>query len=230
MQLSGKWNEKIVAKWLVSTSEHAKDSEEVLFEVNTAEYYDKSKFRLTPFAHRLMRPTELLTAQGQSSAAADEVREQVLCVTDSRLRPDRRWLQYQQTEHATAWKKTLEERQRHDRRVLAQYKEESAQGTAKEPYVATGPVWFAAPSDSEGEWSFKGEYWNQREEKERRLAEGAAESARAVMEHESKKNKACDFRSYQHANNNAPVPPAPHQWSEQHNNNTSNNTNNNNSK
>lgn len=62
VQLSGKWNEKIVAKWLVSTSEHAKDSEEVLFQVNTAEYYDKSKFRLTPFAHRLMRPTELLTS------------------------------------------------------------------------------------------------------------------------------------------------------------------------
>lgn len=223
MQLSGKWNEKIVAKWLVSTTEHAKDSEEVLFEVNTAEYYDKSKFRLTPFAHRLLRPTELLTAQGQGASAADEVREQVLCLTDSRLRPDRRWLQYQQTEHATAWKKTLEERQRHDRRVLAQHVQDTAQGTAKESYVGTGPVWFAAPSDSEGEWSFKGEYWNQRAEKERRLAEGAAESAAALMVHECKQGKACDFRGYEHALNNAPVPPAPHQWIE-----PSNNTNNNN--
>lgn len=217
MQLSGKWNEKIVAKWLVATNEHSKDSEEVLFEVNTTEYYDKSKFRLTPFAHRMLRTTELLTAEGQSVAEGDEVREEVLCVTDSRLRPDRRWLQYQQTEHATAWKKTLEERQRHDRRVLAQHLQDTAQGTAKENYVGTGPVWFAAPSDSEGEWVFKGEYWLQREEKERRVVEGAMERASALMVHESKHNKACDFKSYKHANNNAPLPPAPHKWLESNN-------------
>jgi hypothetical protein len=211
VQLSGKWNERIVAKWLVGTSEHAQDSTATLFEVSAAEYYDKSKYRLTPFAHRLLRPTELLTSEGQAASERDELVEQVLCTSDSRLRPDRRWLQYQHTEHATAWKKTLEERQRHDRRVLAQHvQEESAQGEAKEAHLGTGPVWFSAAEDGEGEWSFKGEYWNQREDKERRLAAGHAHEAAQLMTHACKLNKACDFRSYTHALNNAPLPPAPH--------------------
>jgi len=227
VRLFGKWNEAVHCEWLVSCGIHKPKDTECLWRVPVPYYDTATKWRLTPFAYELLKPTVLITlskspipqtsASSVSSSTSSVVTtsstiitsslptsstpngsydecstscrahvqkgdvattegtsqvsqpslpsdslsqhqtslltmttstqsvvlpsstppqlptgelspteltalaEKVLCITDSRLRPDRRWLEYGHTDLATVWKRTLEERQRLDRRLAEQY-------------------------------------------------------------------------------------------------------------
>jgi hypothetical protein len=224
VRLFGKWNEAVYCEWLISCGTHKPKDVECLWRVPVPYYDTTTKWRLTPFAYELLKPTTLVTLpkpsqsqtcpptsssssslslipipsqplsspsssamftnnRAESSTSSIQIQtqtstehesllqtlqslelspqppasvptvttstvdtttssfsilpqlpageltstelmilaEKVLCPTDSRLRPDRRWLEYGYTDLATTWKRALEERQRLDRRLTEQY-------------------------------------------------------------------------------------------------------------
>eukprot|EP01121_Diplochlamys_sp_Union-15-3_P015061 TRINITY_DN490_c0_g1_i1.p1 TRINITY_DN490_c0_g1~~TRINITY_DN490_c0_g1_i1.p1 ORF type:complete len:428 (+),score=67.39 TRINITY_DN490_c0_g1_i1:124-1407(+) len=136
IQLTGKWNQSLTAKWLVDTEGHKKGDVVVLWTC-PKDHYTGDKYNLTRFAASL---NEL-----------SEERKNSLPPTDSRLRPDRMALEQGNIDAATTLKQKLEERQRAYRNKLQQ---EGKEWT---------PTWFKPVTDSNEPdgliWVYKGNYW-----------------------------------------------------------------------
>jgi len=113
----------------------------------------------------------------------DKTHESLLPVTDGRLRPDRRFLEHNDTGQAALLKGKIEEKQRKDRKIRAEKKEEWK------------PRFFHLVSTyGEPEWEYNGNYWETREEKEKLLKEQPTLSSCPLSE--GVIDLACDFRSY----------------------------------
>jgi len=164
VKIEGRWDESIEAKWLVDTVSNKKGTVKKLWEI---EKHD-SKDQMSPYSRSLND--------------FDRSMEEVLLLSDSRRRLDRRFLEFGDTDTATAWKKIMEERQRTDRKGRKDYWQ---------------PVWFKRDEtfegpDGKGFWVYCSNFWEQREEKLDALRQGQdVQSQPSILA-----GLACDFTSY----------------------------------
>jgi len=228
LHISGKWSESISIKWLYDGGKEPKDTTVVAWKRGPNNFI--GKYKLTDFVLRLNE--------------MDKEYEQLLPATDSRLRPDRRALEKGDMGEAAIMKQKMEERQRLDRknrsakgeewkpRWFKQIPEETASGDyppASSSLTSSAELnnsnHGGASSDSSSNtgasiWVYCGDYWEQREKKEKLLVQEANDCA-AKTEQNTKKDEqedsstqpvekekdllmvgpdvrglACDFRSY----------------------------------
>jgi len=122
----------------------------------------------------------------------NETDEVVLLPSDSRRRPDRKYLEKGNNDNATYWKKVIEEKQRSDRK------------TRKDPWQ---PVWFRKeeqPNPSgEGVFTayvYYSDYWEQRSRKEESLLQGDLQFIEKMIPPQVL-GTACDFSGYENPTN-----------------------------
>jgi len=167
--ISGKWNASIYATWLFDW-EHPKGTTVCLW---TKDPTQIGVHKVTPYCLKL------------NELSVDY--ERLLPPTDSRLRPDRRYLQHNQNERAAALKLIIEDRQRTQ---FAERKQHNEQWI---------PRWFQPIRDEylEGTmWKYKGDYWDQRSQKIT-LLDDDPQRAQQLLVRENFEGTACDFRAYQ---------------------------------
>jgi len=170
MQVFGKWNKELFARWLFDGGLHPKGTTVCLW---TKDPTQIGRHKQTPYA--------LLLKQ------MDEDLEQLLPPTDSRLRLDRKHLEKGDLNRAGAFKLEIEERQR---------AQENARKARNDPWV---PKWFTSVPDEtiEGSmWIYKGNYWEERESKKELLASGDRAEANQLLAREGIQGLACNFLSY----------------------------------
>jgi len=168
IELTGKWNTFIKAKWLVDSSSHKAGEEIELWRV-PEKWYTGDKHNMTQYAKTL--------------SDRDEAYEKLLPPTDSRLRPDRILLEQEKIEEATALKLKVEQRQR-----------DNATKRGDKPWV---PKWFEKIDDvnEPAGWTYiyKNNYWQEREEKKKALDAGEEEKAKNLLVSDETKGSQCDF-------------------------------------
>jgi len=101
IQLSGRWDEFVEATWLDETRDSPKDRTDVIWRI---------------FSDNFIMDEYGLTKYAASLNDLDELTEQLIPPTDSRLRLDRMCLQNGEVDRATRLKKVIEERQRADKK------------------------------------------------------------------------------------------------------------------
>jgi len=169
IQIRAKWNEHITATWFFDGGEYPKGVPTCLWTK------DPTQIGIHKVAPYCLKMNEM-----------DEEYEKILPATDSRLRPDRRALQYEKNDKASVYKLQVEEKQR---------AQENARKARGEPWV---PRWFKERKDEYYQgtiWTFTGEYWEQREKKIE-LLKTDPEAAQKLLVRDDCQGTACDFRSY----------------------------------
>lgn len=172
LEINGKWNKTISITWLVDGSE-TRGTQKVVWERPSRNAI--SKFKLTEFVFKLNE--------------MDDNYERLLPPTDTRLRPDRRYLDKGDGNLAGVWKNRMEEKQRTDRKQRE-----------KKLLEDWTPKWFQlAPEPGTADqmmWQYVGGYWEEREKKQAALLAGSPE-AQDIMVARGVRGLACDFRSLQ---------------------------------
>lgn len=110
--------------------------------------------------------SKLMYHFGEFTCSLNE-REEDLCITDSRLRPDLRLMEQQNFDEANRVKQQLEERQRARRKIREQ--EAQAAADAGRVYEGYKPRWFELIEDEyiEGNiFVYKGGYWEAKEKQD----------------------------------------------------------------
>jgi len=173
LSVQGKWNESVTITWLYDQGKFPKGTSLCVWkrpEINAI-----GKYKLTKFAMKLND--------------IDEDYEKLLPTTDSRLRPDRRLFEKGDLGTAAAAKGKLEERQRIDKRVRTENKQEWR------------PRWFKEIMEQDGStiWVYCGDYWEQRQQKEQLLKNPESNldiDPQKLLGTKFNEGLACDFRSY----------------------------------
>jgi len=121
----------------------------------------------------------------------NETDEVVILPSDSRRRPDRKYLEKGNNDNATYWKKVIEEKQRSDRK------------TRKDPWQ---PIWFRKEEQPNpiGEgvhtaYVYCSDYWEQRSRKEESLQQGDFQFIEKMIPPQVL-GTACDFAGYENTN------------------------------
>jgi len=165
IKLSGRWDSFLVATWLVNTGDVKAGTEKVLWK-NDPEPIIVEAHQFRPFTVSLNE--------------FDGFYDALLLPTDSRRRLDRYYLDLDETDASSEYKRTMEEQQRTDKR----------QRTEK-----WTPIWFKQQEDSENSfWVYCGNYWEQREQKLALIKEG--KDTEGLLCPPQIKGLACDFLSY----------------------------------
>lgn len=169
VELRGVWDEFLEATWLVDTKDSPKGKIQEVWRLPQDNFLG-GEYNFSKFASSLN--------------LMDERHENILPPTDSRLRLDRRKLEDLEYEQATRLKKVLEERQRADKKRRIESNEEWI------------PQWFHKIPDKDGGhiWVYCGDYWEQRELKQKGLEENTDVSN--LLDGGRAKNTATDFKSY----------------------------------
>jgi len=172
MQVFGKWNKSLYARWLFDGGAHPKGTVVCMWNKDPTQVGPHHK---TPFAMTLNE--------------MDEKYESLLPPSDSRLRPDRRHLEKQDSSRAATYKLIVEDRQR---------QQENARKSRNEAWV---PRWFSLLPDEFNEnqtsWVYTGNYWEERIQKEKLMEEDPnSEEAQKLGVRPNVKGTASDFRNY----------------------------------
>lgn len=139
-EISGHWNDRIVSKPV--SQDGQKHTPTVLWKRDPLAADAEKMFNFTEFAATLNDLHDSL--------------KPVLCITDSRLRPDQRAMEEGRFDEADRSKVLLEDRQRKTRAIR------------NENGIEWAPAWFYQDvEDDTGEphWVYKGGYWESREKK-----------------------------------------------------------------
>eukprot|EP01103_Thecamoeba_quadrilineata_P013974 TRINITY_DN4028_c0_g1_i2.p1 TRINITY_DN4028_c0_g1~~TRINITY_DN4028_c0_g1_i2.p1 ORF type:complete len:339 (-),score=35.29 TRINITY_DN4028_c0_g1_i2:90-1106(-) len=170
ISIFGKWNGSLSAKWHFDGL-YPKGTTTTMW---TKDPTSIPPYNQTPYAKELNKMTPDY--------------EKLLPPTDSRLRPDRRYLEKRDSQKASVSKLQVEEKQR---------SQENLRKTKNETWV---PRWFYPLPDQYFEgttWVSNEEYWKEREEKARLIQEDpSSEAAIKLLVREDYVGQACDFRSY----------------------------------
>jgi len=171
IELTGRWDQYLQGTWVEDTKSFEKGHTEELWRVYEYNFIN-DKYHFSKFAASLLE-------------LPDELRA-LLPPTDSRLRLDKENLVSGNLDNATRVKKSMEERQRQEKKKRESDKEEWE------------PTFFHKIPDEEGTghmWVYCGDYWEQREKKQKKLKEG--ETTGKLLNGGKSKGTASDFRSYE---------------------------------
>lgn len=173
VKIEGRWDEYVDGTWLIDTKDTKKGETKRLWQIPQDNFlgppYNFSRFAAT-------------------LNDCDEYMQELLPPTDSRRRLDRLFLEREETDIASKYKKIMEERQRQDKKKL--------KGVWK-------PVWFKEIQEHAEDktvkpktvWVYSGNYWEQRAKKEELLRQGKDFDVKDEYT-EAIKDFACDFSSY----------------------------------
>ncbi|XP_049849626.1 uncharacterized protein LOC126319955 [Schistocerca gregaria] len=164
----GLWNQKLT---VTRNKKSEKSEPEVIWNVDPSFFLPDSQYNFTEFAQKLIEFNSIHNPQ-------------ILPPSDSRLRPDRLALQKGEVEQANLSKRFLEEQQR---RFEKQRKDDN---------VEWEPSYFRNYDNGvipETMYLYDGNYWEQREEKEKKIKEGEDPGDLLLPDHI--KNQQADFVS-----------------------------------
>ena len=130
-EITGSWNERLLSKPVPGGDHHSS----VLWKANPLKDESAKMYNLSSFALSL-------------NELSDELKSRI-CKTDSRLRPDQRFMENGDFDAADKEKARLEDKQRKTR-----YER-------NENNFEWNPKWF---KKEQGEWVYNGDYWPNREE------------------------------------------------------------------
>jgi len=168
LNIFGKWNKSIHAKWLFDGL-HPKGTTVCLWTKNPTQV---GSHQMTPYSLVLNK--------------MDEEYEKLLPTTDSRLRPDRKFLEKENLTVAGTYKLQVEENQRN---------QENARKSRGDPWV---PKWFSPvpdPFTDEEIWVYTGNYWEERKMKQE-LLKTNPDQAQNLLVRSDVSGLACDFKNY----------------------------------
>jgi len=167
VKLEGKWNESLTGIWLVDTECVRKNEKRILWQKENNSMNNPWNFSNYALSLNRFNPN-------------DEI---LLLPSDSRRRPDRRYLEEGNTTESTRWKKILEEKQRVER---------------KQSTTPWQPIWFKEISlnnlfgEGQSLWVYTNEYWTFRKQKEQAFEKGLNIDQQFPPQI---KGLACDFMS-----------------------------------
>eukprot|EP01116_Phalansterium_solitarium_P002808 TRINITY_DN1308_c0_g2_i1.p1 TRINITY_DN1308_c0_g2~~TRINITY_DN1308_c0_g2_i1.p1 ORF type:complete len:457 (-),score=168.38 TRINITY_DN1308_c0_g2_i1:676-2046(-) len=175
LELEGKWTKSVSMNWLYAEGSEPRGTKKTVWSRPTRNQV--GKFKVTEFVSRLNE--------------IDDSYERLLPPTDSRLRPDRRFLDKGDSNAAGIWKGRLEEKQRADRKQREKHMLED-----------WTPKWFQLvrePGAPEGQqmWQYTGGYWEERERKQQAIADASSDARQQESEllvARGVRGLACDFR------------------------------------
>jgi len=165
VKLEGRWDSHLNATWLVDTDCVSTGQKKFLWK-HEVEPIIVEEYQFRPYTVSLNE--------------YDDKSDSLLPPTDSRRRLDRYFLEKGNSDAASNWKRTMEERQRTDKSVRN---------------TKWNPVWFKQSEESEnGLWIYCGDYWEQRARKLVLLNEG--KDTEGLLNPSSIQGLACDFLNY----------------------------------
>jgi hypothetical protein len=165
VKLSGRWDCYLTATWLVDT-DSVKAGEEKLLWKYDPEPIVVENYQFRPYTASL----------NEFDSEADIM----LPPTDSRRRLDRYYLDIGDYEAASYWKRSMEDRQRLDKKFRTEN---------------WTPVWFRQLEDSENSlWVYCGDYWEQKEKKSTLVNKGI--DTNGLLYPSPIRGLSCDFLSY----------------------------------
>lgn len=174
-ELHGKWTRSVTMTYLLDNGSQPRGTQITAW--SRPERNQFGKFKLTEFVPRL-------------NEFMNDTHERLLPPTDSRLRPDRRFLEKGDSNMAGVWKNRLEEKQRADRKLRDKHQVEN-----------WTPKWFQLLPEqgtNGGQmWQYVGGYWEEREKKQEVMTDPSPEARQTeadLLVARGVRGLACDFR------------------------------------
>jgi len=185
IKIEGRWDEFVTMEWLVDSLEGKKGEKKEVWRITSDNFVPGDQYGFSKFT------TSLNTL--------DEELDAILPTTDSRRRLDRMYLEKGKTDVATTWKRTMEDRQRADRRnrkehwVPTWFKEDIVEDCFVETANGDGTV----SKEPMKFWKYVGNYWEQRDKQLKTAVQEGLDFAQTIQVPSYVHGLACDFANYE---------------------------------
>jgi len=188
IKIEGRWDEFVTLEWLVDTASGKKGEKRESWRIHDNNFIEGHPYGYSKFAQNLN--------------FLDDELDALLPQTDSRRRLDRLYLEKGEYDTATKWKRTMEERQRADRKIRKDtwtpvwFNE----GVIDDCAAIAGPSDHGFSADSNGRmkfWKYLGNYWEEREQRVKALTCQGIDFVQPYPLPKHVLGLACDFAAYQ---------------------------------